>query len=259
MTSKITSKFFITHLYQKELSIYGDQGNILTLCNALKQIGWEYEYQQVNIGSKMPQNTDFLFIGGGQDRDQSKIVDDLFSRKKQLTKLINEGCAMLAICGGYQLFGKEFIDSRGEIMTGLDVFPVITRSPDAEIKSRCIGNLVIESKLTNSILIGFENHGGQTYFTQEASPLGTVLSGFGNNFKDKHEGCVYKNAIGTYLHGSCLPKNPELTQWLINAVLETKKSKGQISLATYHDLKNSKWKTDIALQAKSELIKRLLG
>jgi lipid II isoglutaminyl synthase (glutamine-hydrolysing) len=256
----MTNKFYITHLYPKELSIYGDQGNIIAMQYILKQIGWDYVYQTVEIGQPLPSQNDFLFIGGGQDRDQAKIVDDLLTHKKQLQQLVENGMAVLAICGGYQLFGHEFIGSTGEIMQGLEIFPVVTRSPDAEVKSRCIGNLLIESEILGCKLVGFENHGGQTSFiNDEAQELGKVIKGYGNNFSQKIEGCIYRNAVGSYLHGSCLPKNPELTMWLINQVAEVKKAKDEIGLGLYYMVKQAKIDNQIALAAKNLMIQRLVS
>jgi lipid II isoglutaminyl synthase (glutamine-hydrolysing) len=250
------NKFYITHLYPKELSIYGDKGNIIAMQKMLDKIGWEWVYQTVEIGQKLPIYNDFIFIGGGQDEDQFSITEDLLGRKNKLQNLIEEGSAMLGICGGYQLFGEEFVDGKGQVMQGLGIFPVITKSLDTSIKSRCIGNIIVNSTVLGAELIGFENHGGQTYFTQTPTPLGTVAKGFGNNFEEKLEGCVYKNAIGTYLHGSCLPKNPELTLWFINKVLETKKAKKEISYSVYYEIKNTVPDISIAQATKSYLISR---
>jgi lipid II isoglutaminyl synthase (glutamine-hydrolysing) len=254
----MTNRFYITHLYPKELSIYGDQGNILALQYFLRQIGWDYVYQTVEIGDNLPRNNDFIFIGGGQDKDQSKIVESLLGHKKELQRLVESDTAVLAICGGYQLFGYEFVDGSGQNMKGLEIFPVTTKSMDSEIKSRCIGNLIIKSQLLNCNLIGFENHGGQTYPVENKNfvPLGEVISGYGNNFVQKVEGCIHKNAVGTYLHGSCLPKNPELTMWFVNQVLEKKKKNNEIGLGLYYMVKQAKVNIEIALTTKNKLIER---
>jgi lipid II isoglutaminyl synthase (glutamine-hydrolysing) len=166
---------------------------------------------------------------------------------------------LLAICGGYQLLGEEFVDGNGNTMKGLGVFPVNTKSLDAKMSSRCIGNIVVESQLTKSKLVGFENHGGQTYFTtDDAQPLGTVLVGYGNNFRGKTEGCVYKNAVGSYLHGSCLPKNPELCKWFVDQACEVKKQNNQIGYGLYYMIKKAKIDNSIGLLTKQKLIDRFL-
>jgi CobQ-like glutamine amidotransferase family enzyme len=255
------------------MSIYGDIGNILAMQKTLQKIDWEYVYQTVEVGQDMPQYNDWIFIGGGQDLDQSKITLDLLSRKQQIQEMVEDGVCVLAICGGYQLLGSEFVSGTGENMQGLDIFPVITKSQDKKLKSRCIGNIVIESELLGCKLVGFENHGGQTTRSnptanstsasstqeKEFSPLGKVLLGYGNNFRDKIEGCVYKNAVGTYLHGSCLPKNPELVMWFIDKVAERKKSKDEIGYGLYYMIKEFKPENSIAMLTKNTLIARFLS
>jgi lipid II isoglutaminyl synthase (glutamine-hydrolysing) len=219
--------FYITHLYPKEMSIYGDMGNILALSFRLKLMGLTPVYQTVGIGQELPNKTDFYFIGGGQDKEQLVIFKDLLSKKDKLITDIEKGMSLLAICGGYQLLGRKFLTGDGHQIEGIGLFPIETKAPDNSVKSRCIGDLVVECQipeLGGIKLVGFENHGGQTYFTQsnQAYPLGQVVVGFGNNATEKHEGCIYKHAVGTYLHGSCLPKNPELTDWLIASALHEK-------------------------------------
>lgn len=236
------------------MSIYGDYGNILAIQNILDKLGWKWVYQTVEIGQKLPKHNDFIFIGGGQDQDQIQVADDLMIKKYELKKLVEDGTCLLAICGGYQLLGEEFVDGKNNQMQGLGIFPVKTKSLDSNVKSRCIGNLVVECDWIKSKLVGFENHGGQTYFLQNQTPIGKVLVGFGNNFEDKLEGCVYKNAIGTYLHGSCLPKNPELTLWFINQTLESKKNNKQIGYEIYYMIKKANIDISIAQKTKENLI-----
>jgi lipid II isoglutaminyl synthase (glutamine-hydrolysing) len=253
------NKFYITHLYPKEMSIYGDMGNIVAMKHILAQIGWETVYQTVEAGEDFPEYNDWIFVGGGQDEDQLKITEDFLSRKEKIKELVEDGVAILAICGGYQLLGQEFVDGNGEKMEGLGIFPVVTKSMDASVKSRCIGNIVIESELLACKLVGFENHGGQTSFVNsddKKMALGKVITGYGNNFKDKIEGCVYKNAVGTYLHGSCLPKNPELTMWFIDKVIERKKEKDQVGFGLYYMVKEAKVNTEIAKLTKETLVQR---
>lgn len=125
------------------------------------------------------------------------------------------------------MFGNYFIDSEGNTIPGLGILDIETRSPGSVVSQRCIGNVVIETDLTINprTIVGFENHGGQTTFSnsrKEINKLGIVKKGFGNNLKDKHEGCTYKNVIGSYMHGSLLPKNPHLADYLITKALHVK-------------------------------------
>jgi lipid II isoglutaminyl synthase (glutamine-hydrolysing) len=252
----MSNKFHITHLYPKEMSIYGDQGNVIAIQRMLDKLGWEWIYQTVEVGQKLPKFNDFIFIGGGQDQDQYSITDDLLTKKFELKKLVEDGVSLLAICGGYQLLGQEFIDAKGQEMEGLGIFPVKTKALNGSVKSRCVGNIVVDCEFLRTKLVGFENHGGQTYFTRLANPLGKVIVGFGNNFVEKTEGCVHKNAIGTYLHGSCLPKNPSLTMWFINQALELKKQKNQIGYGLYYMVKKAEPDNSIATHVNISLAKR---
>ena len=237
------------------MSIYGDYGNILAIQFMLKRLNIDFVYQKVELGQDLPGHNDFIFIGGGQDKDQIIVAQDLIQKKAKLVRIIQNNCPLLAICGGYQLLGHEFIAGDGTNMKGLGIFPVITKSLDENVKNRCIGNIVVESQF--GTLVGFENHGGQTRFVNDsAKPLGKVVKGFGNNFEDKIEGCIYRNAIGTYCHGSFLPKNPEVTHWLIEKAMERKLAKGEIADDELERVFNTEINTEIAQAAKVQLIKR---
>ena len=219
--------FYLTHLYPIHMSIYGDMGNVITLKRKLKTLGYNVIIQNVNPMDELPIKTDFYFMGGGQDNDQYLIYKDLLNKKSKLIEDIENGVPALTICGGYQLLGNKFITGTGQLVEGIGIFPVETKAMDASVKSRCIGNIVVNvdiDGIQNTQMVGFENHGGQTYIVDstKAKPIGKVVVGYGNNFHEKLEGCVYKNAIGTYCHGSVLPKNPQFTNWLITKAIETK-------------------------------------
>jgi lipid II isoglutaminyl synthase (glutamine-hydrolysing) len=265
-------KFFLTHLYPKEMNIYGDMGNIIVLKYRLQKMGYEVLYQTLNQNSELPAQTDLYFIGGGQDKEQEIIYQDLLAHKQFLEKDIQRGVGLLAICGGYQLLGKSFITGNGKVVEGLNIFPVETKSPDSTVKSRCIGNLIIQChipEIKNTKIVGFENHGGQTYFLEKnkfnklqelAYPLGKVLLGFGNNSVEKLEGCVLNSAIGTYLHGSCLPKNPQLADWLIyKSLLAKAKHEKNEEILLELDSKFLNIDDKISLAVQESLIKRFLG
>lgn len=216
---------YLTHLYPKEMAIYGDIGNIIALKFKLEEMGFPVVVQNVNSSDDaLPTQNDFLFIGGGADKNQIKISEHLLKFKTTFEDLImNQNIPLLAICGGYQLFGHEFITGSGETLKGLDILPITTKAPTDSVKDRCIGNVVIDCPFLNQKLVGFENHSGQTVgINSNFSPLGKTISGNGNNKKDGHEGCVLNNAIGTYMHGPCLTKNPELVDWFITKILKNK-------------------------------------
>ena len=126
---------------------------------------------------------------------------------------------VIAICGGYQLLGKYYKTDQGTI-TGLDLVNLYTEQGEG----RLINNIVMKSDLFEMPIVGFENHGGRT-FIGDNKPLGKVLYGKGNDGISGYEGVVYRNVIGTYLHGPLLPKNPQLADWLIARALEKKYGK----------------------------------
>jgi CobQ-like glutamine amidotransferase family enzyme len=199
------------------MNIYGDRGNVIALeyrCNA-RGIGCEVT--DVTIGTPFdPDAYDLLMVGGGQDREQRRIADDLVSKGRALHEAVDAGMPMLAVCGGFQLFGHRYVDHHGGVIPGIGIFDMETRHPGPRA-DRCIGDVVIRTELGD--VAGFENHGGRTYLGDGAEPFGTVIFGFGNNATDGSEGARHKNAIGTYLHGSVLPRNPALADELIRLAL----------------------------------------
>lgn len=205
----------IGHLYPDQMNIYGDRGNIIALrqrClwrNIAVTVSAIHPHQQVDWGQ-----FDICFFGGGQDSGQALIAADMVHRHgANLKAAIQDGLVMLAICGGYQLLGNYFLTHTGEKLPGVGAMDVHTVGGS----ERLIGNLAIECTLplVPQTLIGFENHSGRTYVGSHARPLGRVLAGHGNNGQDGSEGAIVNNAIGCYLHGSLLPKNPHFADYLI--------------------------------------------
>lgn len=209
----------IYHMYPDLLNLYGDIGNVTCLTQRCKWRGIQVEVVGFSMKHEAPLiDGDLFFIGGGSDRGQNIVYTHLRKYSNQIGELIEEGTPVLAICGGYQLLGEKYIDAEGSDVPGLGIFDYYTRSEEG----RLIGNIIIENSLglNPETFVGFENHGGRTY--HEHQPLGKVLVGYGNNGKDKQEGMVYRNCIGTYLHGPLLPKNPQLADFLILKALEKK-------------------------------------
>ncbi|HMS59948.1 MAG TPA: hypothetical protein PKA49_13995 [Tepidiformaceae bacterium] len=201
------------HLYPDVLNIYGDRGNVIALRYRCEARGIRLTVLDVSIGDPFdPEAADIVLVGGGQDREQRRIADDLVARGPALRAAIDAGLPALVVCGGFQLFGHRYVDHQGGIIPGISVFDLETRHPGPRA-DRCIGDVVLETP--EGEVVGFENHGGRTYLAPGQAPFGRVLRGFGNNAEDGTEGARTKNAIGTYLHGSLLPKNPALTDELI--------------------------------------------
>ncbi len=211
-------KLRLAHLYPKLMNIYGDRGNIMCLQRRCQQRDIGFEVEELELGDKLAaKRFDLAFIGGAQDREQRRVAEDLVAGKGEaLREAIEEGAALLAVCGGYQLMGRFYRTGEGEELPGVGVFDLWTAHPGPRAR-RFIGNVVVEWR--GSTLAGFENHGGRTHLGEGMEPLGRVIAGFGNNGEDGGEGAVYRNAYGTYLHGSLLPKNPLFADHLIETAL----------------------------------------
>lgn len=204
----------VFHFMPDKLNLYGDIGNIIALKQRAKWRGLEVNVTDINTtqGIKISDG-DILFIGGGSDREQKIATDDLFRVKDDFKAAIEDGMPALTICGGYQFLGEKYITPDGQEIKGLHILDFYTESK----KDRLTGNIVIESETFGQI-VGFENHGGRTY--HDYNTLGHVVSGYGNNDTDKKEGIHYKNLLGTYLHGPILPKNHEITDYLLKQACE---------------------------------------
>lgn len=225
-------KVKLYHLYPDAMNLYGDLGNVIAIQKRCEWRDIEFEVIEVKIGDPIDlSDADIIFMGGGQDRGQKIIFNDLAKRAPEIKNRIESGMPALLICGGFQLFGKFFRTKEGTEIPGISVFDAQTVAGD----KRFIGNVVVDIAATTSkwaekfrfksleqpitTLVGFENHSGLTQLGPNTEPLGTVVRGFGNKGDGGYEGGWYKNAIGTYLHGSLLPKNPWLTDHLIEMAL----------------------------------------
>lgn len=211
MTKQIIT---VLQLYPNDMNIYGDHGNLLVLQRRLEWYGYEPKIIHYNVGDSFPENVDIVIGGGGQDSGQEIIHEDLIKIGPKLKALAENNTPILMVCGLYQLFGNFFKTLSGTTLTGIGILDVETHGTH----ERLIGNIVTNNEEFGNI-IGYENHSGQTYIGKNAQPFATVFKGAGNNVKDGHEGARYKNVIGTYLHGSILPKNPKLADFLIHTAV----------------------------------------
>ncbi len=212
-------KIVVGHLYPDYLNIYADRGNIAVLSRRAAWRGHELEVHSVSIGDPLiPGEHDLLYVGGGQDREQALVAQDLVAKAAGVQESVAAGAALLAVCGGYQLLGRSYRDLHGSELPGIGVFPVDTVAGE----TRMIGDVLLECELEPGLrrtLTGFENHAGRTRLDPGAQPLGRVVAGFGNDGESGWEGCRVGRALGTYLHGPLLPRNPWLADWLLAQAL----------------------------------------
>ncbi len=244
-------KLEILYLYPDILELYGDYGNIQVLKYRLEKRDIECNITSYSIGDEIPDFTkyDLVFAGGGADQEQGILAEDLMKLRENIKIAIDKGVFFLLICGAYQLFGQYYKDVDGNVIPGLEIFDYYTEANN-DRKKRCIGNIIIETTLENQDIkiIGFENHGGQTFNIN--NPFGKVLSGNGNKFEDEFEGFFENNVLATYLHGPLLSKNPELTDYIIKYCLERKYNE-EVDLVELDDTFENK--------CRSQLIGKFLG
>lgn len=205
----------VAHLYPEYLNIYADRGNIAVFANRAAWRGIDLVVEPVSVGEELrPGAHDLLYVGGGQDREQALIAPDLAAKGDAIREAVDGGAAVLAVCGGYQLLGHFYRDRGGAELPGAGLFPLHTVAGGR----RLIGDCLLECELEpgeKRTLAGFENHAGLTRLEAGAEPLGRVVAGFGNDGTSGFEGCRVGTAIGTYLHGPLLPRNPWLADWLL--------------------------------------------
>ena len=249
----------VMNMYSDILNTYGDIGNFTCINQRIRWRNIGLNIQECTIDKDDDFNwedIDIILIGGGSDNNQSIVSNHLLEQRKELVEFVENGGVLLAICGSYQMFGNVYIDVDGNDIPCLEVFDIETKSAS----DRLIGDIVISNAINDSkkvinnnfdfkldAMVGFENHGGRTYHNHD--PLGYVKVGFGNNGEDKKEGMVYKNFIGSYLHGPFLPKNPHIADYMIFNALNKKYSIDEIE-----DLNDS-----IEINAHNRMLKRLLS
>lgn len=212
-------KIRVAHLYPDYLNIYADRGNIAVLERRAALRGHRLEVTAVGPGDPLePSACDLVYVGGGQDREQALVAPDLARRSDELRRAVETGTALLAVCGGYQLLGRGYRGRDGSFLPGAGLFPLETVAGER----RLIGDVLLEVELDGrpTTVAGFENHAGRTLLDPGATPLGRVLAGHGNDGSSGFEGCRVAAAIGTYLHGPLLPRNPALADWLLARALE---------------------------------------
>jgi lipid II isoglutaminyl synthase (glutamine-hydrolysing) len=221
----------LLHLYPVEMNLYGDTGNVLALSRRCEWRGIDLRVETLSPGGTARlADADLLFMGGGQDRGQEAVAQDLLSRGPEIVEAVEQDLPTLLVCGGYQLFGRHFDTIDGVRLPGIGVLDAVT----VGARERLIGNVVVDaSELAGDsplgegsetgagpgMLVGFENHSGRTTLGERCRPLGRIVHGRGNDGTGRDEGAVYRNVFGTYLHGSLLPKNPWFADLLLSRAL----------------------------------------
>ena len=209
-------KIRVGHLYPDYLNIYADRGNIAVLAGRARARGHALDVRAIGMGDAVPVGEiDLFYVGGGQDREQALVAHNLVSKAEALREAVEGDAAFLAVCGGYQLLGRFYRDVAGNEQPGIGLLPLETIAGER----RMIGDVLLECAWAGHTLAGFENHAGRTLLDAGAEPLGRVVAGFGNDGASGDEGCRYRRAYGTYLHGPLLPRNPWFADRLLSEAL----------------------------------------
>lgn len=205
------------------MNTYGDNGNLLMLQHRAKKLGYEVETTLISLEEDFnPDDFDIVMFGGGQDYEQTVVAKDLQNKKESLIQYIEDNGVVVAICGGFQLLGRYYVNASGERLNGISAIDVCT---NGQFPSRLIGDIEIFNEEFGETYLGYENHIGRTYLGKNMKPLGKVVKGFGNNEEDHVEGCHYKNVFCSYFHGPILVRNQHLADRIIETAAERQRSK----------------------------------
>lgn len=248
----------LCHLYPAEMNIYADRGNIAALRCRLEWRGLTLEVHECGMGSRViPGDHDLYYLGGGQDRDQVLVADDL-SRTKgpAIVSAVEDGAALLAVCGGYQLAGRGYVGVDGSSMPGIGLLDAETTASS----TRLIGDVLVDAQMGTETgeVAGFENHAGRTHLGPGATPFGRVIAGHGNDGESGYEGVTRLRAIGTYLHGPLLPRNPWVADTLLGWALEHRTG-AAVPLTPLDDSLEAEARAVAAGRARGERGERLIG
>ena len=216
-------KLRICHLYGNLMNTYGDNGNLLMLQHRAKKLGYEVETTLISLEEDFtPDDFDIVMFGGGQDYEQTVVAKDLQNKKDALIQYIEDNGVVVAICGGFQLLGRYYVNASGERLNGISAIDVYT---NGQFPNRLIGDVEIVNEEFGETYLGYENHIGRTYLGKNMKPLGKVVKGYGNNEEDHVEGCHYKNVFCSYFHGPILVRNQHLADRIIETAAERQRSK----------------------------------
>ena len=216
-------KLRICHLYGNLMNTYGDNGNLLMLQHRAKKLDYEVETTLISLEEDFnAEDFDIVMFGGGQDYEQTVVAKDLQNKKEALIQYIEDNGVVVAICGGFQLLGRYYVNASGERLNGISAIDVCT---NGQFPNRLIGDIEIINEEFGETYLGYENHIGRTYLGKNMKPLGKVVKGYGNNEEDHVEGCHYKNVFCSYFHGPILVRNQHLADRIIEAAAQRQRSK----------------------------------
>lgn len=210
-------KITIGHLFYDLLNLYGENGNVLALENALKSQDIEVEVKNLSIDNE-PWNLeelDVVYIGAGTEQNQLLALNTLVKYKDDINQMILNNKLFICTGNSIELFGKQ-INIENTIIKALNIFDYTTQRTAKRIVSECVFNYIeLEDKI-----LGFENHQGEIVGITD--PLFTVEIGYGSTTNAEVEGYRKKNFYGTYLIGPILVRNPKLLEKICKELILSK-------------------------------------
>ena len=221
----------LVQMYPSLLNLYGDNGNMRILEKRIRDRGIGVNHIIVEDPESFNSDeADIIFIGGGQDNEQKIAAELLQQNRNDLSRYVENNGVLLAICGGFQILGKKWVCG-DDILPGLGLVDYSTKKDESNPKSRLTGDVLLQTKISPCAVVGYENHSGRTFFNTDLTPFGSIINnnGTGNNESDMVDGVLYKNYLGTYLHGPLLGKNPEIADYLIEKALQRKYAQDELS------------------------------
>ncbi len=210
----------IAQVYPELLGTYGDGGNGLVLAERARRRDVEVRLVTSRFGEPLV-DADIYLLGGGEDGPQRLAVSLL--REASFRARIDDGATVFAVCAGLQLLGTSFSVEGDDEFAGLGVVDAVTRRG----ARRAVGDFV--TVVGDTIMVGFENHGGMTNRGDGVAPFGAVQRGRGNG--DGHDGFRANRVWATYAHGPVLALNPWLADDLLCELLGWKSVEPLASVA----------------------------
>ncbi len=226
----MTAPLRIAVVFPDLLGTYGDGGNGLILARRAEWRGTAVELLEASSESPLPE-ADIYCLGGGEDGPQVQAARAL-ADDGMLTRRVEAGAVVLAVCAGYQIVGTSFPGADGSLHDGVGLLGNTTTKG---VGPRAVGEVTAETTEEATTLLGpgalptltgFENHGGTTSLSAATIPLARVTHGTGNGDGDGSgagsatEGALAGRVVGTYLHGPVLARNPALADLLLAWALE---------------------------------------
>ena len=229
----------IAHLYYDLMNLYGDNGNIKILKQALENQGISTSIEFLSVDDKINfDDFDIIYIGPGTYNNEKIVLKNILKYKNDIQKAINNNVFFLITGNALDLFGKEILDDNSKI-EGLGIFEFNIN----KTMNRLVGEVYVKSNNLNDYILGFKNQ-DSILETKMESCL-KIVKGYGFDSNSPNEGLLINNFFGTFLIGPLLVRNPELLIFLVKKIIDSK----------YDNFKYKPFNLDLEQKAHDEYIK----